>query len=84
MISRRIRNGVLIIHKSGEREAFEDNATAWYAIEDRYPGAILRGYAGEGTGIFAMHDLSVIGLVNVKVARRIVARVMTGRYYYNL
>ncbi len=66
----------LIVHKSGKREKFEDAASAWYAVEGRYPGAILRGYASEGTGIFAMHDLSVIGPVNVKVDRRIVARIL--------
>ncbi len=63
----------LIIHKKGKKERFEDAATAWYAVEDRYPGAVLSSRSGCGRGILTMHDLAEQGPIKVKAGRRIVA-----------
>ncbi len=65
----------LIVHKSGKKERFEDAATAWYSIDDRYPGAYLRRRRIRGRGIFAMHDISAFGHAKVCSGRRIVARI---------
>ncbi len=52
---------------------FEDAVTAWYAVERRYPGAILKHGRVQSAGILAMHDLTDLGAVKVKAGRRIVA-----------